>query len=106
MTSGIGTPSENGTDEQVILTMEQAKHMLDLIMGTMNYSSGFFDHEDTELIEWLADKCHVTLIGTRYQYTVMHLWHQDCVVYCGKPANDKIHRNSGYDPTGLWRVLP
>jgi hypothetical protein len=73
--------------------------LFDLAVGSMNYSSGFFEESDVKVILDVArligaDMTHESPQYDSYKLTEPHLWHQDCALKwrCGKAADHKIHR--------------
>lgn len=88
--------------DTVEIKTETLKALFDLVVGSMDYGSGFFDKEDVEVIIDVAE-----IIGAlgglddpdrydrnRFKRMEPHLWHQDCALSwrCGRAANDPLHQ--------------
>lgn len=87
----------------VKIELETLQTLFDLVVGSLDYGSGFFDEDDVKVIIKVAEKLGVldglpdpsaSAIGrSRFRLTEPHLWHQECKIpwRCGKTANDPIH---------------
>jgi hypothetical protein len=91
------------SEEMITIKIETLKALFDLAAGSMNYSSGFLDRDEVDVIMDVANLLGADDPGspafggafdTRYRLDEPHLWHQDCTFpwRCGKPQNDPIHR--------------
>lgn len=76
----------------ITIELELLKAFYDMAVGSMDYSSGFFDSTETDQIAYVG-----RLLGvdqTPPDEPTPHLWHQDCALpwRCGQSAGAEIHR--------------
>jgi hypothetical protein len=87
----------------VEIELETLRALFDLVVGSMNYGSGFYDEDDVKIILKVAEQIGAidgleipdrSDRSKRFRLTKPHLWHQECKLpwRCGKAANDPIHR--------------
>lgn len=70
--------------------------LFDLVVGSMNFGSGFYDKEEVDIIVAVARLLGVsdaTAIPDDMKTTYPQLWHQDCELLwrCGASQDAAIH---------------
>lgn len=72
---------------------EHLQTLYDMVTGSLDYGSGFFDGDDIDTLHAVGRLLGVDESGNPLR-TTPHLWHQDCALkqVCGAPQGDLIHR--------------
>ena len=89
---------------KVELTWEDGAKLFDLLIGSMDWGSGFLDKEDVDAILAFGGKLGIEGRpdgGDRHYPNLIlfpdrgrddpHPWHQDCALFCGRSAGHPIH---------------
>lgn len=87
--------------KKISIDKEQLQALFDLVAHSMDYGSGFFDHDDIRTIISVAELLGVADslsapggYGTSWKLLEPHLWHQECALKwrCGEPSGAPIHQ--------------
>lgn len=84
--------------ETITLPKEKVQHLFDLVVGSMDFGSGFLDDEDVDLLREIARWLHVDpseatpqLWRHKYPHVFEKGTHVDWCLYCWKPEVLRCH---------------
>jgi hypothetical protein len=82
--------------DRIEIDKETLQALFDMVVGSLNFESGFYDKEEVDSIVAVArllGVSDVTAIPPEHKMTYPHLWHQDCELpwRCNAPQDAEIH---------------